>query len=53
MYDRATKSIVEHMVRKSPSGLVYVMDLKFDKPERKMGHLACFAGKFYRLFRGQ
>lgn len=45
MYDEAMGAIVEHMVMKSPGGLVYVSDLKYDRPEHKMGHLACFAGK--------
>lgn len=45
MYDDATAAIVQHMIMKSPGGLLYASDLKYDRPENKMGHLACFAGK--------
>lgn len=50
MYDDAMVAIIEHMVRKSsPSGLTYVSDLKFDRLEHKMDHLACFAGGLFGL----
>ncbi|XP_015115798.1 mannosyl-oligosaccharide 1,2-alpha-mannosidase IA isoform X1 [Diachasma alloeum] len=49
MYDEAIAAVVKNMVRKSPSGLVYLMDLKFGRPEHKMGHLACFAGGMFSL----
>jgi mannosyl-oligosaccharide alpha-1,2-mannosidase len=50
MYDEAMAAIMEHMVRKStPSGLTYVSDMKFDRLEHKMDHLACFAGGLFGL----
>ncbi|KAG5683523.1 hypothetical protein PVAND_012797 [Polypedilum vanderplanki] len=50
MYDEAMVAIIEHMVRKSsPSGLTYVSDMKFDRLEHKMDHLACFAGGLFGL----
>ncbi|XP_055371489.1 mannosyl-oligosaccharide alpha-1,2-mannosidase IA isoform X2 [Condylostylus longicornis] len=49
MYDDAMKAIVEKMVRTSNSGLIYVSDLKFDRLEHKMDHLACFAGGLFAM----
>jgi mannosyl-oligosaccharide alpha-1,2-mannosidase len=50
MYDEAMVAIIEHMVRKSsPGGLIYVSDMKFDRLEHKMDHLACFAGGLFGL----
>lgn len=49
MYDEAMSAIMDHMVRKSPGGLTYVSDLKFDRLEHKMDHLACFAGGLFGL----
>lgn len=46
MYDDAISAITQHMIKTSPGKLVYVSDLKYDRLEHKMGHLACFAGKF-------
>jgi hypothetical protein len=46
MFDAAMQPVITHMVRNSRSGLVYVSDLKFDRLEHKMDHLACFAGKY-------
>jgi len=46
MYNDAIAAITEHMIKTSPGKLVYVSDLKYDRLEHKMGHLACFAGKF-------
>uniref|UniRef100_A0A1B0D4U1 alpha-1,2-Mannosidase n=2 Tax=Phlebotomus papatasi TaxID=29031 RepID=A0A1B0D4U1_PHLPP len=37
------------MVRKSHGGLIYVSDMKFDRLEHKMDHLACFAGGLFGL----
>ena len=45
MYDEAVNAIVQHMMVKSPGGLLYVSDLKYERLEHKMGHLACFAGE--------
>ena len=47
MYDEAIEAITEHMIKTSLGKLVYVSDLKYDRLEHKMGHLACFAGKLY------
>ncbi|CAO1377523.1 unnamed protein product [Diamesa serratosioi] len=44
MFDDAMTAIIEHMVRTSAGGLTYVSDMKFDRLEHKMDHLACFAG---------
>jgi mannosyl-oligosaccharide alpha-1,2-mannosidase len=49
MFDDAMVAINEHMVRVSPGGLTYVSDMKFDRLEHKMDHLACFAGGLYGL----
>jgi mannosyl-oligosaccharide alpha-1,2-mannosidase len=49
MYDEAMSAIMTHMVRKSHNGLTYVSDLKFDRLEHKMDHLACFAGGLFGL----
>lgn len=46
MYDDAMQAAIQHMLRTSHSGLVYFSDLKFDRLEHKMDHLACFSGKF-------
>lgn len=50
MFDEAMTAIIQRMVMTSPSGLTYVTDMKFDRPENKMDHLACFAGKWDNLF---
>ncbi|XP_063237128.1 mannosyl-oligosaccharide alpha-1,2-mannosidase IA-like isoform X2 [Bacillus rossius redtenbacheri] len=44
MYDEAIDNILKHMMRVSPGGLTYISDMKFDRLEHKMGHLACFSG---------
>lgn len=44
MYDDAMAAIMEHMIRTSNTGLIYTSDLKFDRLEYKMDHLACFSG---------
>ncbi|XP_055693255.1 mannosyl-oligosaccharide alpha-1,2-mannosidase IA isoform X2 [Lutzomyia longipalpis] len=49
MFDEAMPPIIEHMVRTSPGGLTYVSDMKFDRLEHKMDHLACFAGGLFGL----
>lgn len=46
MYDEAMLAIMDKMVRTSTNGLTYVSDLKFDRLEHKMDHLACFSGEF-------
>ncbi|KRK07021.1 mannosyl-oligosaccharide alpha-1,2-mannosidase IA isoform X2 [Drosophila yakuba] len=49
MYDEAMLAILDKMVRTSPGGLTYVSDLKFDRLEHKMDHLACFSGGLFAL----
>ncbi|EDW29998.1 GL15936 [Drosophila persimilis] len=49
MYDEAMVAIMDKMVRTSPNGLTYVSDLKFDRLEHKMDHLACFSGGLFAL----
>uniref|UniRef100_A0A1I8MQ91 alpha-1,2-Mannosidase n=1 Tax=Musca domestica TaxID=7370 RepID=A0A1I8MQ91_MUSDO len=49
MFDEAMVAIIDKMVRTSPNGLTYVSDLKFDRLEHKMDHLACFAGGLFAL----
>lgn len=44
MFDEAMQAIIQHMLRTSPGGLMYFSDLKFDRLEHKMDHLACFSG---------
>lgn len=48
MYVDAMSGIMQHMIVTSSNGLIYTSDMKFDRLEHKMDHLACFAGKpFY------
>lgn len=47
MYDEAIAAIDQHMIKTSQGKLLYVSDLKYDRLEHKMGHLACFAGKSF------
>lgn len=49
MYDGAMQAIVEHMIRTSAGGLIYASDMKFERLEHKMDHLACFAGGLFAL----
>lgn len=44
MYDNAMVAIMDNMIQTTASGLVYTSDLKFDRLDHKMDHLACFAG---------
>lgn len=50
MYDDAMQAIIRNIIVKSPGGLTYASDMKFDRLEHKMDHLACFAGKNNDLF---
>lgn len=45
MYDDAMQAIIENMIQTSVTGLVYTSDMKFERLEHKMDHLACFSGK--------
>ncbi|PSN45702.1 Mannosyl-oligosaccharide alpha-1 [Blattella germanica] len=44
MYDDAIHYVLQHMLKVSPGGLTYISDMKFDRLEHKMDHLACFSG---------
>lgn len=47
MYDEAMTAIMKHMIVTSPNGLIYTSDMKFDRLEHKMDHLACFSGNIF------
>lgn len=47
MYDEAMQAVMTHMLRTSSGGLMYFSDLKFDRLEHKMDHLACFSGTLH------
>lgn len=44
MFDDAMQALIKNIIVTSPSGLTYASDMKFDRLEHKMDHLACFAG---------
>ncbi|CAG9863645.1 unnamed protein product [Phyllotreta striolata] len=44
MFDDSMAAIFQHMLKTSQNGLMYFAELKFDRPEHKMDHLACFSG---------
>ncbi|XP_046434864.1 mannosyl-oligosaccharide 1,2-alpha-mannosidase IA isoform X2 [Neodiprion fabricii] len=49
MWDDAVAALLNHMIIRSPGGLLYASDLKYDRLEHKMGHLACFAGGMFAM----
>uniref|UniRef100_A0AB38ZEB3 alpha-1,2-Mannosidase n=1 Tax=Ectomocoris sp. TaxID=3104572 RepID=A0AB38ZEB3_9HEMI len=49
MYDSAMDAVINHMLHKSNGGLIYFSDLKFERLEHKMDHLACFSGGLLAL----
>jgi len=49
MFDESMEAVMMHMLRTSTSGLMYFSDLKFDRLEHKMDHLACFSGGLLAL----
>lgn len=51
MFDDAMQAVFVHMLRTSPSGLMYFAELKFDRPEHKMDHLGCFSGNKLLIFK--
>lgn len=53
MFDDAMQAVLTHMLLESPSGLMYFAELKFERPEHKMDHLACFSGKYYPFFKNR
>ncbi|XP_054165888.1 mannosyl-oligosaccharide 1,2-alpha-mannosidase IA-like [Oppia nitens] len=42
MWDEAIAAIDKNLVQKSRSGLTYIAEMKYDRLEHKMDHLACF-----------
>jgi mannosyl-oligosaccharide alpha-1,2-mannosidase len=50
MYDDAIHYILMYMLKVSSGGLTYISDMKFDRLEHKMDHLACFSGQCYKKF---
>lgn len=50
MYDDAMEAIVNNIIQTSPGGLIYASDMKFERLEHKMDHLACFSGEFNTIF---
>ncbi|KAL3969573.1 ATP-dependent RNA helicase DDX19/DBP5 [Sarotherodon galilaeus] len=48
-YDDAIEAIERHLIRKSNGGLTFIGEWKNGHLERKMGHLACFAGGMFAL----
>lgn len=49
MYDDAVEAIEKHLIRKSRGGLTFIGEWKNGHLEKKMGHLACFAGGMFVL----
>jgi len=49
MFDEAAKDIEEKLIKVSPHGLTYIAEMKYNRLEHKMDHLACFAGGMYGL----
>lgn len=49
MYDEAIGAIEKKLLKKSNSGLYYFAELKYDRLENKMDHLACFSGGLIAL----
>ncbi|XP_066253728.1 mannosyl-oligosaccharide 1,2-alpha-mannosidase IA isoform X1 [Euwallacea similis] len=49
MFDEAMEAVLKHMLHVSPAGLSYFAELKFERVEHKMDHLACFSGGMFAL----
>ncbi|GFS85336.1 mannosyl-oligosaccharide alpha-1,2-mannosidase IA [Nephila pilipes] len=49
MFQELAEAINDKLVFSSKSGLRYLADLKYDRIEHKMDHLACFAGGFFAI----
>lgn len=45
----SSQAIERHLIRKSNGGLTFIGEWKNGHLERKMGHLACFAGGMFAL----
>lgn len=55
MFDESMEAAMKYMLHESPAGLTYFADLKFERVEHKMDHLACFSGKIngFSYFAGE
>ncbi|XP_015925530.1 mannosyl-oligosaccharide 1,2-alpha-mannosidase IA [Parasteatoda tepidariorum] len=49
MFQELSEAINDKLVQTSKSGMKYLADLKYDRIEHKMDHLACFAGGFFAI----
>ncbi|XP_066139079.1 mannosyl-oligosaccharide alpha-1,2-mannosidase IA isoform X2 [Euwallacea fornicatus] len=49
LFDEAMEAVLKHMLHVSPAGLSYFAELKFERVEHKMDHLACFSGGMFAL----
>eukprot|EP00300_Choanocystis_sp_HF-7_P018503 c20056_g1_i2.p1 GENE.c20056_g1_i2~~c20056_g1_i2.p1 ORF type:complete len:598 (+),score=142.65 c20056_g1_i2:24-1817(+) len=49
MYVASSKAIIDHLVRTTNDGVVYVVDYNGRSEVKKMDHLACFAGGMFAL----
>lgn len=49
MYDEAMDAIVRNIIQTSAGGLTYASDMKYERLEHKMDHLACFAGWYLQF----
>lgn len=50
MYDDAMEAVEKHLLQTSAKGkLMYLADMKYDRLEHKMDHLACFSGGLIAL----
>lgn len=47
MYDTAIEAMENKLLQTSKSGLKYFADMKYDRLDHKMDHLACFAGGIF------
>uniref|UniRef100_A0A1W7RB10 alpha-1,2-Mannosidase n=1 Tax=Hadrurus spadix TaxID=141984 RepID=A0A1W7RB10_9SCOR len=47
MYDSAVEAIEKKLLQMSKNGLKYFADMKYDRLEHKMDHLACFSGGLF------
>lgn len=49
MFTESAEAVNDKLVQTSKSGLKYLADLKYDRIEHKMDHLACFAGGLFAI----
>ncbi|XP_018322492.1 mannosyl-oligosaccharide 1,2-alpha-mannosidase IA [Agrilus planipennis] len=49
LFDDSMQAVMQNMLQKSAGGLTYFAELKFDRLEHKMDHLACFSGGLFAL----